>query len=276
MRRTALGFILTIALAVGFGAFSAVDIARDHDLRPSADAELNQVFQDALENQRERVVAGWAQNFEIVAGGLGENGENIRYDFDPPLTSLRNIDLHLAALAECAAGGRAAPDDPTIVVAAVTLVGCDSAAENQRFQDVLEIGREFLVNRPAGYSSFLEGTILEEGRTYRYEYDPPATSLDNIDLHLAALAECAAGGRASPGGPTIVVREVEPLGCERASINRQLRESFELLREQIVSGDADETSAEMAGDGLDESDQAFSLEFIDAELARLAACAPES
>ena len=116
MRRPALAFILTIAVGVGLGAFSAVVVARDDDLRPCADAEFNQAFQGLLENQRERVVAGWAQYFEIVAGGLGENGENIRYDFDPPLTSLRNIDLHLAALADCAAGGRTSPDGPSIVV----------------------------------------------------------------------------------------------------------------------------------------------------------------
>ena len=155
-------------------------------------------------------------------------------------------------------------------------VGCDSAAENQLFQGVLEARREFLVNRPAGYSSFLEGTTTENGRTYRYEYDPPATSLSNIDLHLAALADCAAGGRASPGSPTIVEREVEPFGCQSAAENERWRDNFEFARERIVSGDANETSAEMAGNSLDESDQVLSLQFIDEELARLAACPPES
>ncbi len=116
MRRTALGFILTIAVGVGLGAFSAVVVARDHDLRPCTDGEFNQAFQGLLENQRELLGVGGAQYFKIVASGLGENGENIRYEFDPPLTSLSNLDLHLAALADCAAGGRASRDGPTIVV----------------------------------------------------------------------------------------------------------------------------------------------------------------
>ena len=70
--------------------------------------------------------------------------------------------------------------------------------------------------------------------------------------------------------------EVEPFGCESAADNQQLRDLFEFTREEIVSGDANETSAEMAGNSLDEFDLALSLEFIDKELARLAACAPES
>ena len=204
-----------------------------------------------------------------------EAATSIRYDFDPPLTSLPNIDLHLAALAECAAGGRASPDDPTIVVLEVKPVGCDSAAENQWFQNLLEARREFLVNRPAGYSAFLESTTIEEGRTYRYEYDPPATSLDNVDLHLAALADCAAGGRASPNGPTIVELEVEPLGCESAAENQRWRDFFERAREEIASGAAFETSSEMAPDGLDEFDPTLRLQFYNKELSRLAACAPE-
>ena len=116
MGTRALGFILTIAMGVGLGAFSAVVVARDHDLRPCTDAEFNQAFQGLLENQRELLDVGGAQCFEIVASGLGENGENIRYEFDPPLTSLGRIDLHLAALADCAAGGRATRDGPSIVV----------------------------------------------------------------------------------------------------------------------------------------------------------------
>ncbi len=276
MRRTALGFILTIAVGVGLGAFSAVVVARDSDARPCADADVSPGLQDFLELHSEQLRDLPAAYTDFLVGTVSENGGNVRYDFDPPLTSLPNVDLHLAALAECAAGGRASPDDPTIVVAEVKLVGCDSAAENQWFQVALEARREFLVNRPVGYSTFLESTVTENGRTYRYEYDPPATSLDNIDLHLAALAECAAGGRASPGGPTIVEREVEPLGCESAADNQQLRDLFEFAREEIVSGAANETSPEMAGNSLDESDQALSLQFIDGELARLAACAPES
>ena len=276
MRRTALGFILTIAVGVGLGAFSAVVVARDDDPRPCADADVSPGLLDFLELHSEQLRDLPAGYSDFLVGTVSENGENVRYDFDPPLTSLPNVDLHLAALAECAAGGRASPDDPTIVVAEVKLVGCDSATENQWFQDVLEVRREFLVNRPAGYSTIFENTVTENGRTYRYEYDPPPTSLRNIDLHLAALAECAAGGRASPDDPTIVEREVEPLGCESAADNEQLRDLFEFTREEIISGDANETAAEMTGNSLDESDQALSLEFIDEELARLAACAPES
>ncbi len=69
--------------------------------------------------------------------------------------------------------------------------------------------------------------------------------------------------------------EVEPFGWESSADNQQLRDLFEFAREEIVTGTVNETSAEMAGNSLDESDQALSLQFIDEELARLAACAPE-
>ena len=187
MRRTALGFILTIAVGVGLGAFSAVVVARDDDLRPCADAELNQAFQDLLESQR-----------------------------------------------------------------------------------------ELLGDFPAQYSDFLVQTLSENGETVRYEFDPPPTSLLNLDLHLTALAECAAGGRASRDGPSIVVLEVGPVGCDSADENKQFRDLLEHSRELLISGASSEASSEMAGNSLDESDQALSLQFIDEELARLAACTPES
>ncbi len=116
MRRTALGFILTIVVGVGLGAFSAVVVARDSDPRLCADAEFNQAFRNFLENYRELLVDFPAQYSEPLVSLVSENARNIRYEFDPPLTSLSNLDLHLAALADCAAGGRASRDGPSIVV----------------------------------------------------------------------------------------------------------------------------------------------------------------
>ena len=95
MRRTALGFILTIAVAVGVGTFSAVVVARNNDARPYADADVSPGLQDFLELHSEQLRDLPAAYTDFLVGTVSENGGNVRYDFDPPLTSLPNVDLHL-------------------------------------------------------------------------------------------------------------------------------------------------------------------------------------
>ncbi len=70
--------------------------------------------------------------------------------------------------------------------------------------------------------------------------------------------------------------EVEPFGCESAADNQQFRDLLESSRALLISEATFEASPELAGNGLDELDLALSLQTIDEELARLAACAPES
>ena len=190
MRRTALGFILTIAVGVGLGAFSAVVVARDSDTRLCTGAEFNQALRNFLENYRELLVDFPAQYSEPLVSTVSDNARNIRYEFDPSVSSVSNIDLHLAALADCAAGGRASRDGPSIVVLEVEPVGCGSDAENQRWQDFFENARKRIVSGAASEApSETAGSDLAEFAEFDLNL-----RLRFYDEELARLAACAPEG----------------------------------------------------------------------------------